>query len=125
PYTTLFRSMLTDQSLIVLFVSGETYTRKYDLDILKELSQAETGMKIVALTEKEDEEVKSLADWTFVLNKSDAKLQDDFQRAVLYTLFAQGLAVSKSSHLGIAPDNPSPDGEINRVVQGVTIHEHN
>src|SRR5699024_3346132 len=119
------KAMLTDQSLIVLFVSGEAYTRQYDVDILKELSQAETGMKIVALTEKEDEEVKALADWTFALNESDADLQDDFQRAVLYTLFAQGLAVSKSSHLGIAPDNPSPDGEINRVVQGVTIHEHN
>src|SRR5699024_4928824 len=76
------KAMLTDQSLIVVFVSGETYTRKYDLDILKQLSQAETGMKIVAVTEKEDEEVKSLAVWTFVLNQSDAKLQDDFQRAV-------------------------------------------
>lgn len=118
------KAMLTDESLIVLFVSGEAYTRKYDLDILKELSQADTGMKIVALTEKEDKEVAELADFAFALNSSNVTLADDFQRAVLYTLFAQGLAVSKSSELGIAPDNPSPDGEINRVVQGVTIHEY-
>lgn len=117
------KAMLDDQSLIVINMSGDDYTRKYDLDILKELGQAKTGMKIVALTEKADAEVEALADWTIAINDGDITLADDFQRAVIYTLFAQGLAVSKSSHLGIAPDNPSPDGEINRVVQGVTIHE--
>lgn len=118
------KAMLDDQSLIVVFVSEDPYTKQYDVDILKELAQAKTGMKIVALTEKADADIEKLADWTIAINDSDETLEDDFQRAVIYTLFAQGLAVSKSSHLGIAPDNPSPDGEINRVVQGVTIHNY-
>ncbi|EGU60644.1 tagatose-6-phosphate kinase AgaZ, partial [Vibrio nigripulchritudo ATCC 27043] len=39
-----------------------------------------------------------------------------------YILFCQMLAFEKSLHLGLGPDNPCPTGEVNRVVQGVTIH---
>src|SRR5699024_8096533 len=108
----------------VLFVSEDSYTKQYEVDILKELAQAKTGMKILALMEKEDAEIEGLADWTIAVNDGETDLADDFHLAAIYTLIAQGLAVSKSAHLGIAPDNPSPDGEINRVVQGVTIHEY-
>src|SRR5690625_6484918 len=58
------KSVLTDKSLVVLFMSQDEYTKKYDLDILRELGQADTGMKIVVLTEEKTEEVADLADWT-------------------------------------------------------------
>src|SRR5699024_10456274 len=62
------KSILNDQSMVVLFMSQDPYTRKYDLDILRELSAAETGMKIVAISEYEDDEVKQLADWMLPIN---------------------------------------------------------
>src|SRR5690625_4269603 len=118
------KSILHDQSLVVLFMSQDDYTRKYDLDILRELASAKSGMKIVALTEEEDEEVANLADWSIVVNPSSEGLKSDLQLGLIYILFAQSLALNKSVQLGISPDNPSPDGAISRVVQGVTIHDY-
>lgn len=118
------KSVLNDESMVVLFMSQDPYTRKYDFDILKELSAAEFGMKIIALTEKEDEEVEELADWTIVVNPEDDPVENDLNLALIYVIFAQTLALKKSIQLGISPDNPSPDGAINRVVQGVTIYDY-
>src|SRR5690625_3510 len=118
------KSVLTDKSLVVLFMSQDEYTKKYDLDILRELGQADTGMKIVVLTEEKTEEVADLADWTIEVNQGEEKIANDFYLALLYVIFAQALALKKSIQLGITPDNPSPDGAINRVVQGVTIYDY-
>jgi tagatose-6-phosphate ketose/aldose isomerase len=41
----------------------------------------------------------------------------------MYIVFAQMFALHHSLSLGITPDNPSPDGKVNRVVQGVVIHD--
>ena len=118
------KSILNNQSLVVLFMSQDAYTRKYDLDILRELAAVESGMKIVVLTETKDEEVEKLADWQIPVNSGKGSLSNDFHLALLYIVFAQALALKKSIQLGITPDNPSPDGAISRVVKGVTIHEY-
>jgi tagatose-6-phosphate ketose/aldose isomerase len=44
--------------------------------------------------------------------------------APLWLLMPQQLALHKSAALGLTPDNPFPDGTLNRVVAGVTIHSH-
>lgn len=119
------KSILDDKSVAVLFLSQNPYTRQYDMDILRELSADESNMKIIALTEKDDGEVVDLADWTIPVSSGEEKLTGDFSLALLYIMFAQSLALNKSLQLGITPDNPSPDGSINRVVQGVTIYNYN
>ncbi len=118
------KSILTNKSVVALFMSQDPYTRKYDLDILRELAATKSGMKIVALTETKDEEVEKLADWVISVNAGTESLSSDFNLAVLYVIFAQALALKKSIQLGITPDNPSPDGAISRVVEGVTIYDY-
>ena len=41
-----------------------------------------------------------------------------------YILFGQIFGLLNSISLGISPDNPRPDGTVNRVVKGVTIHKY-
>ena len=118
------KSILNPTSAVVIFMSGDAYTRKYDMDILRELSAADSGMKVIAVMENADSEVKKLADWTVTVGNKNAALTSDFHRALLYVVFAQVLAVKKSISLGITPDNPSADGAINRVVKGVTIYDY-
>ena len=118
------KSILNDKSAVVLFVSQDPYTRQYDVDILRELAAAKSGMKIIALTETKDEEVEELADWVVSVNAGTELLSNDFYLALLYVIFAQALALKKSIQLGITPDNPSPDGAISRVVKGVTIYDY-
>lgn len=114
------KTILNEKSLVVLFMSQDPYTRKYDVDILRELSA--NGTKVIVLTEKSDKKVDELAEWTIPVS-TDMDISDDFNLALLYVTFAQTLALKKSIQLGITPDNPSPDGKVNRVVQGVSIHE--
>ena len=116
------KSILTDKSVVTLFMSSNPYTRKYDLDILRELV-ADGKVKVVALTESRDEEVEKIANWTITVNETGNKFTNDFSLALLYIIFAQVLSLKKSIQLGITPDNPSPDGLVNRVVKGVTIYE--
>ena len=40
----------------------------------------------------------------------------------MYITVAQCLGLYRSLSLGVTPDNPCPTGEVNRVVQGVTIY---
>ena len=42
--------------------------------------------------------------------------------APLWLGLAQRYALQRSLAQGLSPDNPYPDGTVNRVVQGVTIH---
>jgi len=61
------------------------------------------------------------ADGDYVL---DAPALDDSWLAPLWLLMPQCYALQRSAALGMTPDNPFPDGTVNRVVQGVTIHSH-
>ncbi|WP_226035935.1 SIS domain-containing protein [Aquibacillus saliphilus] len=118
------KSILNDRSVVVLFMSEDPYTRKYDMDILRELAGDDSGIKVIALSEKLDKEVEQLADWSIHVNFGEEDLSSDFNLALLYVIFAQTLSLKKSLQLCITPDNPSPDGRVNRVVQGVTIYDY-
>lgn len=118
------KSILNDKTVVVLFVSQNPHTRKYDLDILREISSDPSKLKVVVLTDKSDAEVEKLADWVIPVSPENVELSSDFDLALLYVIFAQVFAMKKSLQLGITPDNPSPNGRINRVVQGVTIYDY-
>ncbi|WP_066191725.1 MULTISPECIES: SIS domain-containing protein [Gracilibacillus] len=118
------KSVLNDQTAVVLFFSQDAYTRKYDMDILREIADSPVKPKIIALTTEQNDAVETLADWTIPVSAGFNIRTDDFHAALLYILFAQSLALQKSLRLGITPDNPSPDGNVNRVVQGVTIYDY-
>ncbi|MBY7144560.1 SIS domain-containing protein [Virgibacillus sp. NKC19-3] len=118
------KSILNAKSLVVIFLSNNPYTRKYDVDMLRELSGDISGAKVVAITDKNDSEIAELADWVISINNDANDLINDFHVALPAIIVAQVLALKKSLQLGITPDNPSPDGQINRVVQGVTIYDY-
>lgn len=118
------KAILNDKTVVVLFISQDPYTRKYDMDILREISSDPSELKVVALTDKSDSVIEELADWVFPVNASAANLANDFDLSLLYAIFAQVFAMKKSLQLNITPDNPSPTGRINRVVEGVTIYDY-
>lgn len=117
------KSILNKKTLVVVFLSSNPHTRKYDVDIVKELSN-EPGVRVVALSEKRDEDLINLIDHYIAVNNEGANLDNDFLLSLVYIIFAQMLALAKSFQLTIHPDNPSPDGRVNRVVQGVRIYDY-
>ena len=116
------KSIIDDNTITVVYLSDNAYTRPYEVDLIKEMSGQRKGNKIVAVMNKADDAVAALVDYAIVYD-----LADEHANAVLgldYILFAQTIAVLKSLSLGVTPDNPCPTGEVNRVVKGVTLYPY-
>lgn len=116
------KSIIDDNTITVVYLSDDAYTRQYEVDLLKEMSGQRKGNKIVAVMSRADEAVSALVDYTVVYD-----LEGDNENVLLgldYILFAQTLAVLKSLAMAITPDNPCPTGEVNRVVKGVTLYPY-
>jgi len=103
--------VVSANTLVVQMVSGDSYTRRYDHDLLSELRSDEQAAAIVELSPE------------FLFPGIDVTL-DDIWLSLLYIVYCQMLAFMKSYTLGISVDSPCPSGEVNRVVQGVTIHPY-
>lgn len=114
------KSMLTDSTVVLFYVSSNEYTRKYDIDMLRELSNS-LRYKLVAVSNKYYPEVDSYSD-LYLYNSNHREIREAFTPLVALVI-AQIFALSASIKLGCTPDNPFPNGEVNRVVQGVVIHK--
>ncbi|ENM5825294.1 SIS domain-containing protein [Vibrio metoecus] len=107
---------INHKALVIQLLSSDDYTRQYDLDLLCEIRRDNQALRHIALTETplNEDDVFELGH----LGLGDRWL------CFPYILFCQMLAFEKSLQLGLGPDNPCPTGEVNRVVQGVTIYPY-
>jgi tagatose-6-phosphate ketose/aldose isomerase len=111
------KAVLTEDTAVVVYVSNNPYTRRYDLDIVAELRAALPPGGVIAIAARPD----GLAqDDTWIVPAPEGV--DDAAFALPAVLCAQLIALRASLSRGIRPDNPFPSGEVNRVVQGVTVH---
>lgn len=116
------KSIVNDETLTVIYVSDDPYTRQYEVDLIKEMSGQRKGNKLVAIMNKKDEEIACLVDYAFAFEL--ATTHDNAFLGFNYIIAAQIIALFKSLSYGITPDNPCPSGEVNRVVKGVIIHPY-
>lgn len=116
------KSFINDKTLVFVFVSSDEYTRKYDLDIIKEIYKDKGTQKVVSITQTSGENLKQISYKSF--SAVDGEVLEDVYSALDYILYAQMFAFFYSMSLEITPDNPRPDGTLNRVVEGVTIYEY-
>ncbi|MFO3689004.1 tagatose-6-phosphate ketose isomerase [Staphylococcus felis] len=106
---------LSDDSIFIMLRSHNEYIRQYEADIIAEVEQVKDKYHVLVLDGQD-----SSNEHTVTLPQ--ASTLNDLELALLYLMFGQLLAAKKSVALGLNPDNPSPDGFINRVVKGVTIY---
>lgn len=111
------KAVLTPSTVVVVYLSNEPYTRRYDLDIVTELVQNIGAERVVVVDGAGDADVSA----TTIALAGTVGLPDPYW-ALAGIVVAQLVGQSTSLALGLLPDNPFPSGEVNRVVQGVTIH---
>lgn len=116
------KSIVDDETLIFVYLSNDPYTRKYEIDLLKELKHDGGKKTVVAFADTDSGELSSCCDTAIVIPNGGAGL-DDSLLALDYVIYGQLYAFFNSIHLGVTPDNPSPSGRVNRVVKGVTIYD--
>ncbi|MES2255261.1 MAG: hypothetical protein V4559_09485 [Pseudomonadota bacterium] len=109
-------SFVRGDTLVFALLSSDPLRRLYEQDLLRELRAKKLGYLVgIADTDRPDELFDAIIP-AAAPHLPDA-LRTPFE-IVAAQLFGYHLSLSK----GIDPDNPSPGGVINRVVQGVTIH---
>ncbi|ANS85039.1 D-galactosamine-6-phosphate deaminase AgaS [Vibrio scophthalmi] len=108
---------INDKALVIQLFSSDEYTRQYDLDLFNEIRRDQQALAHIAISE-------SALNEEHVFELGQLGLGDQWL-CFPYVLFCQILAFEKSLQLGYGPDNPCPTGEVNRVVQGVTIYPLN
>jgi tagatose-6-phosphate ketose/aldose isomerase len=111
------KSVLDGDTLVVVYISTDPHTRRYDFDIVAEL-RAQLGHDAVTVISTQP--IPAALGSAVVLPGLDGL--DDSQVALPYLVFAQYLALFTSLEHGKTPDNPFPSGEVSRVVKGVTIY---
>ena len=111
------KSILDDRTLAVSYISGDPYTSKYDLDLLAELKRSMRPGSVIAIAAT-DAGTDDPSFWVL----EGLKGVEDAALALPFVVVAQLLGLCFSLALGYTPDNPFPNQEVNRVVQGVSIH---
>jgi len=104
------------ETLVFCLLSNDPFRRAYELDLVEELREKKIGF-LVGITNMEGAER-----FFDAVIPAIAPLMDDTLRTPFEIVAAQLLGYNVSLLAGFNPDNPSPDGIINRVVQGVKIH---
>lgn len=106
------KSLVQNETLIFLFSSANSYTAQYDADLYNEL-----------VNDKKAREVVLLGGTSGRFKAEICKL-DDVARIFPFLVIGQLYSFYSSLHLGYTTDNPCPTGEVNRVVQGVTLYSY-
>ena len=111
------KSLINDQTLVLVFGSIDPYTRQYDLDLVGEVAGDQIARQVVLLTDQ----AAGIEHVREVLVASSAESLDIY-RAFPYIIYGQLISLLTSLKVQNRPDTPSPTGTVNRVVQGVVIH---
>ena len=109
-------SFLRADTLVLCLLSNDPVRRLYEVDLIAELRSKKLGYSVAIAGPGEH---GSLFDEVMPAVLPEAP--DEF-RTPFEILIPQLLGYHLSLRQGLNPDNPSPDGVITRVVQGVKIH---
>ena len=110
-------SAIDPETLVVGFLSASDRRRAFELDLIQEICDKKLTEKCLIIAP------------TAVAATSKNKLCLELPESIsdlylppLFVLVGQLLGLSASLREGLRPDEPSPDGAINRVVTHVAIH---
>ena len=108
------KTVVNDRTLVVVFVSNDPLTRRYDLDLIAELRRDGRSGALLAVSAQPID-----GDALVVRGLAGAA---DVDLLFAYIVPAQLFALRASIERGLTPDQPNASGTVSRVVQGVRIH---
>jgi tagatose-6-phosphate ketose/aldose isomerase len=112
------KTFLNPQTLVVIFLSNDPLARRYELDLVRELTRDAIAGRVIVLSAPAADLVGLEA-----VQVAGAESAPDHELYFPYVVWAQRLALGRSLELGYTPDNPSRSGTVSRVVKGVTVYD--
>lgn len=109
------KAIMDEDTNVIIFLSGDELTRKYDQDVADEIRTQFGKSKVVTIGEN----IETAA-------PADIKIlgaKNDLWNTVLFIIIPQLLSVQWSKSLSLNVDNPFADGNLTRVVTGVRLYD--
>lgn len=113
------KSYIDDKTIVNVFVSNDEYARKYDYDLLNEVYHDKIARKTVAIHVGNNNSDAS----SFGFDAKYSSIPDAYL-ALPFVNYGQIFSILSALKVENTPDTPSATGTVNRVVQGVIIHEY-
>jgi len=113
------KAVIDEKTLVVYFLSNNEYVKKYESDLIQAMEHGNHTMYQLAVSERLDKVYNFDAQINFGID--NLNIEEDFL-PVCAIIPGQLLGYYKSLQFGLKPDNPSVNGSISRVVQGVNIY---
>lgn len=114
------KSFINNNTIVFLFGSNNLHTQKYDIDLSNEVYHDKIARKMQVISASK-EGISDAENFTFGESYSEIP---DVYLSLPYIMFGQTFAVMSAIKIGNKADTPSPTGTVNRVVQGVLIHNY-
>lgn len=114
------KSIINDDTLVVIMMSKDDYTNLYEFDLINEIYNDLGNHKLAVISYEKNEKLKNMCDKYIEIDGQDVP---EIYVVFNYILYGQMFGLFNSIKYGISPDNPRPDGTVNRVVKGVKIYE--
>lgn len=112
------KAVVDEDTLVMYFLSNNEHVARYENDLVLSMKKGNTALLEISIQE---DHINISTEMNISFSEDGVKLDGDFL-PVCSILPAQLLAFFKSLQLGYTPDNPSLNGAISRVVEGVTIY---
>ncbi|OJV86056.1 MAG: hypothetical protein BGO34_19310 [Bacteroidia bacterium 44-10] len=112
------KAALNEKTLLVYLFSEDDNVFQYERDLVIQINQQQKPMAQIYVAHKK-RKIENIVFDMEMIPKTQAQTEYD---VILYVLVGQMLGMFKSMELGLNPDNPSVNGKIARVVEGVTIY---
>jgi tagatose-6-phosphate ketose/aldose isomerase len=112
------KTIVNGKTLVVVFLSNNGYTRRYDLDLLDEIARDGKTGGLLTISARDDG-LPAGVEKVLIPSMRDA---EDVDLLFPFVVAPQIFAFEESLARGRSPDNPNTSGTVNRVVQGVRIH---
>lgn len=116
------KSIINDETLVIFMNSTNPHTNLYDMDLIREIHGDSGNHKLAVISYNKNDELNNTCDKYLSV---DGHAVPEVYTVFNYMLYGQLFGLFNSIRLGISPDNPRPDGTVNRVVKGVIIHQYN
>lgn len=105
------KAFVNAKTRVHVLVASDPVAQRYDLDVAREIGQ-QFGADAVC----------TIGPASAECDVAIPRVGNDGWSTVLYVLFAQYMAVHWSQRLGLNVDNPFSNGNLTRVVSGVTLY---
>lgn len=115
------KSFINDETLVIIAASDDPYVRAYDMDLAEEIHHDKGHHKLAIISYEQDSTLTDRCTKPIVLGGEPIP---DIFKIFNVVLIAQIFAYFNSLKQGVTPDNPRPDGSVNRVVKGVILHPY-